>query len=493
MDYLQSKVKIYRQKVSFVPLQSRVITKVFDLDKVRIYKIFDRILKLSDKERQKILNQAVRNFKNWHKNIQRIFKDNFDAIVSRLEITIYNSLSLEKKLTIGAYFTLEYSIEAAALFNPSIVPHPFQNPKELGDDELKVIISFRAVGEGHMSSIVFRSGIIDKNGDIRMDPGSPLVENAKIIHSVEYKKADFAHKLTDMGEYECVREIFDELLDSFTYDELKESIRLFREKHKPTQKQEEAIDLMRWIVRSNYEIEFDDESDVSERVIFPRSTTDVRAIEDARFVSFDQGDGTTIFYAPYTAYNGVSILPQLIETRDFFRFRISTMTGPGSQNKGMAVFPEKINGKYAIVSRNDNENLYIMYSDKLSYWENPILIREPKYPWEFIQIGNSGSPLKTKKGWLLLTHGVGPVRTYSLGAVLLDLKDPTKTIAELKNPLLIPTEKERNGYVPNVVYSCGAIIHNGWVVLPYAASDTRSGIVKFKLDDLINQMVPVKE
>ncbi|UBM62870.1 glycoside hydrolase family 130 protein [Candidatus Sulfidibacterium hydrothermale] len=492
MNYAHSKVKIYRQKISFLPDESRVITKLFGLDKVRIYKVIDRVLKLSEKEKGRILEQIISNFEKRHKNVKRIFKDNFDEIIKHLDITIYNELSLENKLLVGAYFTLEYSIESAALFNPSIVPHPFQTPEDMAARRLKVIISFRAVGEGHMSSVVFRSGTLDETGDIEMDELSHLVEKAKIIHSAEYSKQDFIMKLSDMGQYEWVKSIFDDLLDNFTAEELEESIKHFREKGILTPKEEQAIDTLYWILRSNYEIEFHDDSDISERVIFPRSTTDIRAIEDARFVAFSGGNGKYTYYAPYTAYNGITILPQLIETKDFFRFKISTMTGPGSQNKGMALFPEKINGKYAMISRNDNENLYIMYSDSLNYWENPVLIREPKFFWEFIQIGNSGSPIKTPKGWLLLTHGVGPVRTYSLGAILLDLNDPSKVIGELKDPLLVPRETERNGYVPNVVYACGALLHNEWVILPYAASDTRSGIVKFKLNDLLNQLTPVK-
>ncbi len=492
MNYTHSKVKISRQKISFLPDESRVITKLFGLDKVRIYKVFDRVLELSDKERSRILEQIIENFEQRHKNVKRIFKDNFDEIIKHLDITIYNDLSLENKLLLGAYFTLEYSIESAALFNPSIVPYPFQTREDIANRNLKVIISFRAVGEGHMSSVVFRSGMLDKDGNIQMDELSHLVEMAKIIHSVEYSKQDFIMKLTDMGQYNEVKLIFDDLLDTFTADELDESVKRFREKGVLSRKEETAIDTLYWIIRSNYEIEFHDDSDLSERAIFPRSTTDIRAIEDARFVAFMNGNGAYTYYAPYTAYNGVSILPQLIETKDFYRFKISTMMGPGSQNKGMALFPEKINGKYAMISRNDNENLYIMYSDNLNYWENPVLIREPKFFWEFIQIGNSGSPIKTDKGWLLLTHGVGPVRTYSLGAILLDLKDPSKVIAELKEPFLAPRESERNGYVPNVVYACGALLHNNWVVLPYAVSDTRSGIAKFKLHDLLENMTPVK-
>ncbi len=492
MNYAHSKIKILRQKISFLPDESRVIAKLFGLDKVRIYKVIDRVLKLPEKQKGRILQQIIANFESRHKNVKRIFKDNFDEIIKHLDITIYNELSLENKLLVGAYFTLEYSIESAALFNPSIVPHPFQTPEDMAGGNLKVILSFRAVGEGHMSSVVFRSGTLDKDGDIEMDPLSHLVEMAKVIHTSEYSKRDFIMKMSDMGHYKCVKSVFDDLLEYFTAGELEESVKHFREKGILTPKEEQAIDTLYWILRSNYEIEFHDDSDLSERVIFPRSTTDIRAIEDARFVAFGNGNGSYTFYAPYTAYNGVSILPQLIETKDFLRFKISTMTGPGSQNKGMALFPEKVNGKYAMISRNDNENLFLMYSDSLNYWEKPVLIREPKFYWEFIQIGNSGSPIKTEKGWLLLTHGVGPVRTYSLGAILLDLEDPSQVIAELKEPLLVPREAERNGYVPNVVYACGALVHNGWVVLPYAASDTRSGIVKFRLDDLLNELTPVK-
>jgi len=493
MSSSQSRVSVYRQDLTFAPMGNRVITRLFDFEETRINNIFNRVLKLSDKERAAILKDVITKFNGRHRNIQRILKDNFDEINDKLKTTEYNDISLEKKLIIGAYFTLEYSIESAALFNPSIVPHPFQNPKEIKSDELKVIISFRAVGEGHMSSVIFRSGILDKNGDLIMDPLSPLVQRAKIIRSVQYNKSDFKRKLQDMGSYDCVRGIFKELLDSFTNDELEESIRIFRKKNNLTKKQEEAIVLLHWIVRANYEIEFDDESDLSERVIFPRSKTDIRAIEDARFVYFENPDGSNIYYAPYTSFNGFSILPQLIETRDFYRFKISTMMGPGSQNKGIALFPEKINGKYAVISRNDNENLYIMYSDNLLYWENPILLRKPKYYWELVQIGNSGSPLKTDRGWLLLTHGVGPMRTYSIGAILLDLKNPEKIIAELKEPLLVPQESERDGYVPNVVYSCGGILHNQWLVLPYAASDTRSGVVKFKVSEIFEKMTPLKD
>lgn len=452
--------------------------------------MFDRVLKMHEDDSSALLKNVIDSFKDRHKNIKRLFKDNFDKINGNLDITIYNELPLQKKLLLGSFFTLEYSIESAALFNPSVVPHPNQNSTKRG--EKKVIISFRAVGEGHMSSIVFRSGILNKDGNIRMDKMSHLVEKANNIETAEYLKKNFATKLKDIGKYDLIKGILDQLLDEFTYDELVASITHFRENTAMTVEHDGAIDTLHWLAQSNYEIEFDDDINITERVIFPRSTTDIRAIEDARFVFFTEDKKNSVYYATYTAYNGFSILPQLIKTKDFCRFKVSTLMGAGSQNKGLAMFPEKINGKYAMISRNDSENLFIMYSDDINYWVDPKLIREPKFDWEFIQIGNSGSPLKTDKGWLLLTHGVGPVRIYTIGAILLDLEDPSKIIGEIKEPILIPEADERNGYVPNVVYSCGAIIHNEYLVMPYAASDSRSSIVKYKLDELLDKMTPVE-
>ena len=492
MNYQKTKLKAIRQKLNFNPDESKVITKTLDIEKVRIYKIINRILDLSDNKIKQLLEQVINNFSSRHIiNIKRVFKDNFDKINSQLDITTYNDLPLEKKLLIGSYFTMEYSIESAALFNPSIIPYPDQG--KLDEGELRVIISFRAVGEGHMSSVVFKEGIIDSNGNIIMGKDSNLVEIANDVYGAPNSKKDFIFKLKDLNFYQYAKKILDELLDEFTLDELKKSIEYFKNNNDMTPLHDRTIDILFWLERSNYEIEFDEDIHLSERIIFPRSTTEIRAIEDARFVYFTDEKGEGRFYGTYTAYDGFNILPQLIETKDFFRFKISTLMGEGSQNKGMALFPEKINGKYAMISRNDAENLYIMFSDNIHYWRNKIPLREPKFYWEFVQIGNSGSPLKTEKGWLLLTHGVGPMRIYSIGAILLDINDPSKVIGEIDEPILIPEESERNGYVPNVVYSCGSILHNEYLVMPYAMSDSRSGVVKFKLKNILDRMKPLKD
>jgi len=490
MLHIRSKVKAIKQDVSFRPDESRVIAKRLHVDKDRTEKIIERVCNMPEENRKKLLDEILKNFEHRHKNLKRVLKNNFDKVYAGLDRKDDEGLSIDNKLLIGAYFTNEYSIEAAALFNPSIVADPFQNHTEPG--ELKVIISFRAVGEGHMSSVVFRSGILNKYGNIRMTEMSSVVERASLIESPEYKKGNFIMKLKEIKQFEPVRDIFDQLLDDFNLKELNGAIDRFRKTNQATDDANRAIENLYWLARSNYEIEFDDATNLSERVIFPRAQTDIKAIEDVRFTPLNDNKGNTVYCGTYTAYNGFSILPQLLETRDFYNFRISTLTGPGSQNKGMALFPEKINGKYAMISRNDNVNLYIMYSSNIYHWDNPKLLREPRYEWKFVQIGNSGPPLKTEKGWLVLTHAVGPMRTYTIGAILLDLKDPLKIIGEIREPILVPKENERNGYVPNVVYSCGGIIHNNYLVLPYAASDTHSGIVKFKLKDIFDNMMHPK-
>ena len=483
----ESPVKAIRQSLSFAPDESRVITKLLGLDKVRIYKVFERVMSLNDQEAKELLDHIIEGFKKRHiLDVKRIFKDNFDKVNAQLDITTYAELPLERKLLIGSYFTMEYSIESAALFNPSIVPHT--NQGGINPGECRVIISFRAVGEGHMSSIVFQQGVLSKTGNLNMDPSSNLVEMAKMIPDSTYNKKDFILKLTDLGYFDAIKPLMDELLDEFTFEEMEKAVAQFRKHNSLTPTHDRAFETLYWLTRSNYEIEFSEKIDLSQRSIFPRSRTEIKAIEDARFVYFTDEEGDKRYYATYTAYDGFNILPQLIETNNFLRFRISTLMGKGSQNKGMALFPEKINGKYVMISRNDNENLYLMYSERVHYWDNPTLLREPKYYWEFVQIGNSGSPIKTDKGWLLLTHGVGPFRIYTIGAILLDLEDPSIIIGELEEPILIPEEDERNGYVPNVVYSCGAMVHNNYLVMPYAMSDTRSGVVKYKLNDLLDNM-----
>ncbi|UCH66141.1 MAG: glycoside hydrolase family 130 protein [Ignavibacterium sp.] len=481
MNIPSSPINVYRENLSFDPDQTKVITRFFQPSKERQDNIIQRIMKLSDNEVDQILKITIANFSDRHDNIKRIFKTNFD----KLNIEI--DLSLERRLLIGSYFTMEYAIETASLLNPSIVPHPDQN--EVEEDEKRVIMSFRAVGEGHMSSIVFREGIIKANGSLFIEQDNSKLELGKINDDLLYNKKDFVLKLKEINSYESVKSILNNLLEKFSYAELKESTGRFINKYKNDKSfNSEAIETLIWFAKSNIEIEFDEERDLSGRVIFPRSKGEIKALEDARFVQFQEVDGSTKYYATYTAYDGRNILPQLVETKNFYRFKNNTLMGGGSQNKGMALFSERIKGEYVMLSRNDNENLFLMYSNRINYWEKPILLRMPTFYWEFYQIGNNGSPLKTEEGWLVLTHGVGPVRTYCIGAILLDLDNPNKIIKATREPILFPIENERDGYVPNVVYSCGSIIHKEYLIMPYAVSDTRSGVAKFNLKELLTCM-----
>ncbi|HKM92467.1 MAG TPA: glycoside hydrolase family 130 protein [Prolixibacteraceae bacterium] len=450
----------------------------------RIGNIILRVLKLSKKEGEKLLQETLLLFADRHRNIQQQFLRHYDKISDYIsQNTIVNKT---QKLLIGAYLTMEYSIESAALFNPSIVPHPDQTLLPKGS--LRFIMSLRATGEGHISSIVFRSGIVDQNFSFNFDSVSEYVETPAMVHDPFYNNDLFQLKLKDLKAWnETSQTIMNQLPVFFTHAELKLSIQEvyinldFKTDHW-------TINVVNWLADSNYKVKFDDETAICERVIFPVSYNESKGIEDARFVRFTHDDGEETYYATYTAFNGHSILSQLIETKDFQTFNIITLNGEGVKNKGMALFPRKVNGKYAMLSRQDGENNYIMFSDNLHFWHSPILIQKPKQPWEFVQIGNCGSPIETDKGWLVLTHGVGSMRQYSIGVILLDLNDPTKIIARLDEPLLSATEEEREGYVPNVIYSCGSMIFNETLIVPYAMSDIASRIAVVNLNDLFNKM-----
>ncbi|WP_445458378.1 glycoside hydrolase family 130 protein [Flavobacterium sp. HNIBRBA15423] len=398
----------------------------------------------------------------------------------------HEKFSLERKLLIGSYSTLEYSVEASALFNPSIVEDFDQS--FLAEGEKRVIISFRATGEGHLSSIVFRKGILDASNNLQMQNVHKHIDLPNITNKKTYNKKRFMKKMEEMNipkKYSST--IMNSLSDRFEYFALKEAVRDVLKLDIDEQRRK-ALKEMTWLVDSYYDIEFHSDSNISERAIFPISSAESKGIEDARFVRFTEDDGTEKIYATYTAYDGYTILPKLLSTNDFINFRVMPMHGHGAQNKNFALFPRKVKGKYAMLARIDGVNNYLFYSDRITLWNNPIKIQEPKFPWEFTQIGNCGSPIYTDHGWLLITHGVGAMRRYCIGVSLLDLEDPTKEIGRLKEPLLSPLEEEREGYVPNVVYSCGSIIHNNHLILPYAVSDYSSSYVTVNLDDLLTAL-----
>jgi predicted GH43/DUF377 family glycosyl hydrolase len=480
-------LELKRRRQRFVPDSSRVITRFFGPGgRKRQKRIIERVASLPDEKTREILEAVLRDFSDRHQDLENALLRHFTKIEDLIDNP--ERLTHEHKLLLGAFFTKEYSIESVAFFNPSIVPHP--NQKDLPEGSLRIIFSFRAVGEGHISSLTFRSGVLDQKNNLILGPVSPFVETPKVVLNPSYEKAVFLMILRD--ELQCndiIYQIFDALPDIFQFYELKERIEEFMAGQVPTGERRETVEMIFWVARSNFLQSFRPQSRLSERVIFPTGRNESNGIEDARFVHFIDTDGDERYYATYTAYNGRNTLPMLLETHDFLKFKVLTLNGKAVRDKGMALFPRKLNGQYAMISRQDGENLFLMYSNHIHFWEKIQMINTPEQPWEFVQIGNCGSPLETKKGWLLLTHGVGAMRKYCIGALLLDLEDPSKIIGKLKEPLIMPNEYEREGYVPNVVYSCGALIHNGSVVIPYAVSDTTSGIATVELKALLDRLL----
>jgi len=353
------------------------------------------------------------------------------------------------------------------------------------------VLSLRATGEGHISSIEFRSGVIRADTSIAIDQVSPLVSEPDMEENPTYRKLMFQHKLKEMGfENEWSQRILGPLGEDFAHEDLERSmLQDLGEAEEHRREVERTRECMNWLARSNYEVHFPPAVSLSQRIIFPNSPNESNGIEDARFVRFIEDDGSACYYATYTAYNGRAILPQLIETPDFQNFRVRTLNGQAVQNKGMALFPRRINGRFAMISRQDDENLFLMFSDNLHFWNTPEMLAGPRQPWQFVKIGNCGSPIETEAGWLVITHGVGPMRRYCMGAMLLALDDPGRVLGSLSCPLLEPSEERREGYVPNVVYSCGALTHRGHLFLPYALSDTSSAIATIELAELLDALL----
>ncbi len=482
--------KVKRKKKKLLGNKSRVITRFHLPDGgPRISKIIQRVIDLPETTAEGLLSQIMLDFSERHKDIRNVFKRNLNEVKHYLPPGV--TLSEIKLDLIGAYFTMEYSVEAAALFNPSIVLHPDQ--QHLKEGSLRFIMSLRAIGEGHVSSIVFRSGVLDRENTFTFHPISDYVEIPEVRLNPSYDRHLFLLKLNEMEACdEVTAYILDQLSEDFTYNELKEKIGALRaENIFSEERQNRTFEIMNWLATSNYEVGFRPDHQVSERVIFPVSKNESRGIEDARFVQFYDDNCDVTYYATYTAYNGFTILPQLIETKDFIKFKVITLNGKAVKNKGMALFPRKIDGNYVMLSRQDGENIHIMFSDNIHFWQESKIIQEPTRPWEFIQIGNCGSPLETDKGWIVLTHGVGPMRQYCIGAMLLDLENPAKVIARLDEPLLSPLEEEREGYVPNVIYSCGAIFHNSDLIIPYGMSDIAAGMATVNVEELLDCMCQV--
>ena len=480
-------INLTRQDISLYPDSKRVLLRPFHfMTGQRASEICAHVIALPEAQVHTLLGQLWREFEGRHKDLRGFFRNRFEE--ARPYLLSDRVISEERSLLIGGYFTHEYSYEAAALFNPSIVPH--QDQSRLKPGSLRFILSLRGTGEGHISSISFRSGIVDSKGNVALDEPSRYSVGPARVANAPIDKGLFARKLRELkliGAFS--REVLKQHGDSFTLEELRASIVVATKKLRVHDVEIAKVTRQTLaLARSFFEVQFDANSCLSERVLFPVTAAQSHGLEDARFVLFHADDGTRKYYATYTAYDGRDIQPELLETPDFLQFKLTSLHGPAVRNKGMALFPRKINGQYAMLGRQDHANLYLMFSDHLQFWQTKRLVVGPKFPWEFVQMGNCGSPIETKDGWLVLSHGVGPMRKYCIGAFLLDLKDPTKVVGRLCDPLIAPNDKEREGYVPNVVYSCGSLVHAGQLIIPYGTSDSATTFANVRLNDVLGAM-----
>ncbi len=452
-------------------------------------RIISRILSLTEDEVGRLLEEISTEFSRRHQDIRNLFLERFEQV--RELVVADEKISEQRRLLIGSYFLAEYSLESAALFNPSIVPHPDQTGLPAGS--LRFILSLRATGEGHISSVTFRTGIIYPDQRIEVLPPTGFLTEPRQVPNPHFEKGLFARKLFELGlSSEFTRRVMNQLGESFALEDLRARLKdeQFRGPDGMSQEDQTAAQGIWMLARSNYEVQFRPEQVLSERILFPATPSQRNGIEDARFVCFQNDDGTHVYYATFTAYDGRVVVPELVETSCFLRFRFISLNGPAAENKGMALFPRKINGLYAMLSRQDNENIYLMYSDNVHFWNERQVLLKPKFSWELVQLGNCGSPIETEAGWLVLSHGVGPMRKYCIGAFLLDRNDPSKVIGRLREPLLKPNENEREGYVPNVVYTCGALIQEGHLIIPYGLADHATGFATVSLAEVLSAMHP---
>ncbi|MHC4132762.1 MAG: glycoside hydrolase family 130 protein [Planctomycetota bacterium] len=479
----QKCVHVKRLKMRLEPDSRRTITRFFWPGPERTKKIIGRVKRLPPERISELLDGILKQFQPANPGLVEILMDHYKRAIEQTGLTYEKEF--ESRMLIGACFSMEYAFESAALFNPSMVPSYDQS--DLPEGSLRFIMSLRAVGEGHISSITFRRGAIDTKGHVSINPSTLQVRSLKRQENQSFKKSDFKKNLEEMSVTdELVDVIVSSLPDQFTSLMLEQKIEYYEHKWENKEAFERVCGPIRLITDSEYEIRSEVSFNLEDIVLFPMSQSESNGMEDMRLVRFEDDDGTVGYYGTYTAYDGIHILPQILAVPSPGYGVVHIMKGKFAHNKGMALFPKRIDGKYAMIGRIDNENLFLLKSDSIDYWEEAEQIIQPEYDWECIQIGNCGSPILTEAGWLLLTHGVGPMRKYCMGAVLLDLKDPSQVVGRLEGPLMSPTEDERSGYVPNVVYSCGGLIHRDMLVIPYGISDVATGFAIVNLEELLS-------
>ena len=452
----------------------------------RAASVIERILALSDEDVALGLDEVLTGFNGRHRQFRSTLEEHFDLVAHRLGRGV--SPSPERRLLVGAFFTAEYAVEAAAICNPSMVLAPDQTGVAPG--QARFVMSLRGIGEGHVSCIEFRTGVVDAGGEVQLDdPGDILVPGRSTPPL--YERELFRAKLAELGHRgESVSFVLDSVPARFTPAELDRALGDLEAQIVTHSGVRETIEDFTRIAFSNYDTEFPSDSAIAERVLLPTGPAESNGMEDARFVRFTGDDGAVTYYATYTAFDGVHVTPQLLETDDFRHFRVTQLSGPAAKNKGLALFPRRVGGQYLALSRWDRERNSLAVSTDCRSWNAAATIQSPERPWELLQLGNCGSPIETPEGWLVLTHGVGPMRVYSIGALLLDLDDPARILGRLSAPLMDPDETERNGYVPNVLYSCGGLLHGDSLVIPYGMSDATIGIAVVDVNELLDRLTP---
>lgn len=489
-----SKDLAHRVGPRLYPDSRRVITRLFvpgeetPHGRSRAALVLSRILALDESEVVSLSNAVIDDFRGRHHDLAATFSDHFAVVAG--EITGRRRLSSERRMLIGACFTQEFSPESAALCNPSMVAHPDQT--NLGTGQLRFLMSVRSVGEGHLSSIGFRTGALGPAGALVVDPPHPLLVTGR-ISPAEHQLAVLQTNLTEQGVDERdVSLLLGGLKDSFNRDELNERLDGIHPHTRERPGFRAAVDQVLRLSEATYNLEFPETSSLTGRLVWPQAPQESRGMEDARLVRFVGPDGIATYYATYTAYDGFRVAPHLLATQDFLRFHMSPLGGMAAKDKGLALFPRQVQGRYLALSRWDRETTSLCTSDDLRIWHPGSALRTNPQAWETIQVGNCGSPIETAEGWLVLTHGVGPMRVYSIGAMLLDLNDPSRVLRSLDKPLLVPDAAERDGYVPNVVYSCGGLVHDDVLTIPYGISDASIGFAQISIGELISAMRPTE-
>lgn len=474
---------VRRSSIVLRPDASRVIVRPFlpghelpSQGVSRADSVVERLVAMPESDVETTLAATLESCSHRHVDLSGSFREHYQLVAHRIPES--TAISSARAQLIGAYLTHEYSIEAAALFNPSIAAHPDQDG--LAPGELRFVMTARAVGEGHVSSLEFRTGTLAAPDVVRLDEVQSRLTTGRLTQTA--MSTEFLRDaLDEEGDAVKAQSILGRLPEQFSPTEL-EDVLASTELDGPRRGGDDGLlDRIRRMAASSYELTFPSASELSSRVIFPGSAAESHGIEDARLVRFSGEDGSVRYYATYTAFDGSTIAPHLLSTEDFETFSMRPLVGPAAKNKGMALFPRHIGGRFWSLSRWDRESISVASSHDALRWGDPVTVLRPSRPWELIQLGGCSSPIETALGWLVITHGVGPMRTYALGALLLDLEDPSIVVGALTEPLMTPAPEEREGYVPNVLYSCGGLIHDETLVLPYGCSDST---IRFAFIDL---------